>query len=146
MSLDSDGFFKVSKLWTLCTQTWTMTNRQKDWGRGDGKSQSGSGAKPADDLSLSLEFNTALWILHQAAPRGFVTGAQTQATHLNTHWRSPRWPWPRVYLGKKGDISGSHLPLCDVGRHKPNSRVPPQSTRWRDRYTYIWGEHRQIAM
>lgn len=75
---------------------------------------------------------------------GFVTADQKEATHLNTRWRNPRWPWPRVSPGRRGDMSGSHPPPYDAGRRRPASRVPPQSTRWRDRYTYIWGE-RQTA-
>lgn len=65
------------------------------------------------------------------------------ATHSGTHWRSPRWPWPRVCPGKKGDISGSHPLLYGAGRCRATSPAPPQSTRWRGRCTYTWGRQRR---
>lgn len=92
------------------------------------------------------------WVCHLnlILPCGFFSrlcpADQKQGTHLNTRWQSPQRPLTKVYPGKRGDISGSHLPLCDARRHRPGHRVHPQSTRWRDRYTYIWGEHRQKVM
>lgn len=72
-----------------------------------------------------------------------VTARREAATHSGTRWRSPRWPWPRVCPGRKGDISGSHPPLCGAGRCRATSPAPPQSTRWRGRCTYTWGRQRR---
>lgn len=96
----------------------------------------------SDSLRMSFEFNTGPCIFQMAAPSGFTVSPRDQATHSNTHWQSPQWPWPRVCPGKRGDISGSRLPLCDVGRRRPGYHVLPQCTRWHGRYTYIWGKHR----
>lgn len=65
------------------------------------------------------------------------------ATHSGIRWRSPRWPWPRVCPGRRGDISGSRPPLCDAGRRRAAAPPHPRSTRWRDRCTYTWGRQRR---
>lgn len=67
-----------------------------------------------------------------------VTAGTEAATHSGTRWRSPRWPWPRVCPGRKGDTSGSRPPPCGAGRRRAAHPARPRSTRWRGRCTCTW--------
>lgn len=74
-----------------------------------------------------------------------ATAGHKVDTHSGTRWQRPRWPWPRVCPGKKGDICGSHPLLYGAGRHRATSPAPPQSTRWRGRCTYTWRRQRPVT-
>lgn len=73
-----------------------------------------------------------------------VTAGQEADTHSGTRSRHPRWPWPRVCPGKKGDISGSHPRLYGAGRRRVTSPAPPSSTRWHGHCTYTWRRQRWL--